>query len=69
LARASIKVVKFAEKIRAINKLIFPLSSCKNLPPYFIHGAFAPSFYGAGTFQRRIFQNGAFYIVQMLRFE
>jgi len=21
-----------------------PLSSCKNLPPYFFHGAFAPSF-------------------------
>ena len=26
------------------NLRTFPRSSCKNLPPYFFHGAFAPSF-------------------------
>ena len=31
------------------NLRISPLSSCKNLPPYFFHGAFAPSF----TWRRR----------------
>jgi len=66
LASASIKGVKFAEEIRATNKLIFPLSSYKNLSPTLSVVHLLHRLYGAGTFQRRIFQNGALYIVQLL---